>query len=172
MKTKFKVFNALFDDVYRTYFPVVHRYLLFHTHSAELAQELAQEVFLDFCRSPDVAIASGKLESWLIRVAHNRHMDYQLSRKKKKMDRIVVSLEDEEISSYVETLVYEDRDDWLFLHKSLSEKDTEILLLFYREGYSTREIAQKTGISETYCRKRLERARKKIKNIYLTSVTN
>lgn len=46
--------------------------------------------------------------------------------------------------------------------ESLSEELKETLRLYYRDGYSTKEIASLKGVGESSIRTRLHRARKKI----------
>ena len=48
----------------------------------------------------------------------------------------------------------------------LKEKDKEPLILYYIEGYSCREISGFLGISEGAVKKRLERARKRLRDRY------
>ena len=49
---------------------------------------------------------------------------------------------------------------------SLNAKDKEVLILYYIEGYSCREIADILKITESAVKKKLERARKRLKEKY------
>ena len=49
---------------------------------------------------------------------------------------------------------------------SLNAKDKEVLILYYIEGYSCREIADILIITESAVKKKLERARKRLKEKY------
>ena len=48
----------------------------------------------------------------------------------------------------------------------LKNKDKEPLILFYIEGYSCKEISEFFGISEGAVKKRLERARRRLRDKY------
>ena len=48
----------------------------------------------------------------------------------------------------------------------LKNKDKESLILFYIEGYSCKEISEFFGISEGAVKKRLERARRRLRDKY------
>lgn len=50
---------------------------------------------------------------------------------------------------------------------TLKTRDKEILLLYYIEGYSCKEIAGMKHMTEGTVRKQLERARKRLKNKYV-----
>ena len=52
---------------------------------------------------------------------------------------------------------------WL---SSLNAKDKEVLILYYIEGYSCKEIADMLKVSESAVKKKLERARKRLKEKY------
>ena len=49
---------------------------------------------------------------------------------------------------------------------TLNAKDKEVLILYYIEGYSCKEIADMLKVSESAVKKKLERARKRLKEKY------
>ncbi|MFR3947218.1 MAG: RNA polymerase sigma factor [Ruminococcus sp.] len=49
---------------------------------------------------------------------------------------------------------------------ALNTKDKEVLILYYIEGYSCREIASMLKVTENAIKKKLERARKRLKEKY------
>ena len=49
---------------------------------------------------------------------------------------------------------------------ALNIKDKEVLILYYIEGYSCREIASMLKVTENAIKKKLERARKRLKEKY------
>lgn len=48
----------------------------------------------------------------------------------------------------------------------LNAKDKEVLILYYIEGYSCREIAEMLKTTESAVKKKLERARKRLREKY------
>lgn len=53
---------------------------------------------------------------------------------------------------------------------NLNAKDKEILILYYIEGYSCREIAEMLKFTESAIKKKLERARKRLKEKYESEI--
>ena len=49
---------------------------------------------------------------------------------------------------------------------TLNAKDKEVLILYYIEGYSCKEIADMLKVTESAVKKKLERARKRLKEKY------
>ena len=102
------------------------------------------------------SIPKERQKPWLLRATMNKSLD--LLRRKKRLVALKCDLPaqfDEEISLAEEM-------------KALSPDDRELVYLFYFEGYSSKEIASLLGIRDASVRKRLERAKKKLKQILET----
>lgn len=94
-------------------------------------------------------------KTWLIRILINEC--YGIMRKEKK----IISLEScEREESWMERQDYSDLYEALM---RLTEEARLSVTLYYVEGYSVREIARMTGVTESAVKNRLARARAKLK---------
>ena len=95
-------------------------------------------------------------KTWLIRILINHCTDVVRQQKR------VVSMEqaEEQTGTFLES-------DYEFyeLIRELPEKDRTILLLYYGECFNAREIAELLGWNENTVKSRLQRGRKKLKQV-------
>ncbi len=127
------------------------------TGNREDADDAVQECFLKYVeKAPD--FNDGEHEkAWLIRVASNICKDILRKRKHQSF----VSLD--EIRDFG---VCEDNAQILETLVSLEEKYRIVIHLHYVEGYKAREIAPMLGITEAAVKKRLQRGRDALREIY------
>ncbi len=123
----------------------------------EDAQDAVQECFLRYItKAPDFTDFEHE-KAWLIRVASNICKDMLRWRKHSSF----LSLDEiRNISSS------EDNAQILGLLVSLEEKYRIIIHLYYVEGYKTDELSAMLGISSATVRKRLQRGRDMLREIY------
>lgn len=141
------------EDIVEKYGDMIYRLALHYVHSAYDAEDVVQDVLFSFCMR---SIPKERQKPWLLRATMNKSLD--LLRRKKRLVALKCDLPaqfDEEISLAEEM-------------KALSPDDRELVYLFYFEGYSSKEIASLLGIRDASVRKRLERAKKKLKQILET----
>ncbi len=127
------------------------------TGNREDANDAVQECFLRYVeKAPDFNDSEHE-KAWLIRVASNICKDILRKRKHQSF----VSLDEirnlgvcEDNAQILETLV------------SLEDKYRIVIHLHYVEGYKAREIAPMLGITEAAVKKRLQRGREALKEIY------
>ena len=101
------------------------------------------------------------MKYWLIRVTINCSLDVLKYQKKK------VSIDEEYISNLPNAQDCDDKKNELIYNCVCSLKDSykAIIILYYYENYSIKEIANILNISETNAQSRLYNARKKLKNL-------
>ena len=123
----------------------------------EDAQDAVQECFLRYItKAPDFNDCSHE-KAWLIRVSTNICKDMLRRRKYESF----LSLEEiKNLSSG------EDNAQILGMLVSLDEKYKIIIHLHYVEDYSTDEISSMLGITSAAVRKRLQRGRDMLREIY------
>lgn len=127
------------------------------TGNREDAQDAVQECFLRYItKAPDFNDSEHE-KAWLIRVASNICRDTMRSRKRVSF----VSLD--EIRNLGTS---EDNAQILGLLISLEEKYRIVMHLHYVEGYKTEEISSLLGISLAAVKKRLQRGRDALREIY------
>ncbi len=138
--------EAALATIFDTYFPALYRYFYHHVHQAQLAEDLAAEVF---CRLLEqLAKRSGPrrhLRAWLYRVAYNLVVDNS----RRSVHRNHDSLEED---TACVTLDLEERTDASLLRAearaalmSLTPQQREVIILKFLEGYENQEVARILG---------------------------
>ncbi|MBE5957199.1 MAG: sigma-70 family RNA polymerase sigma factor [Lachnospiraceae bacterium] len=155
-----KLCNRLINEYGNTIFRMCYLYL----KDYHLAEDAAQETFLRAVRAYDSFVHKSSEKTWLIKIALNCCKNIMRTRwfrfdfaniedhpdfadKKNQIDEIILK---DAISSAIMKLPILDR---------------EIILLYYYEELSLKEMSSIIGKSESAAMKRLSRARKKIKDI-------
>lgn len=126
------------------------------------AEDVAQETFYKYMISNRAFDSSEHKKAWLLRVSQNKCKD--MLRYKK-------------VHSYI---AYEDVEENFVGHQDVESEDIEdilkvsnlsydyksVVVLYYFEGYSVEEVADILNINSATVRKRLQRARQKLKIAY------
>lgn len=120
------------------------------------AEDIVQEVFISLLKSEDKAFCDKEhLKAWLIKVTVNKCIDYKKSFWQKNtvpLDNQILSYNDEEQSVMEEIF-------------RLPKDYRNIIYLYYYEGYKIKEIAEILGLKQNTVNSRLQRGRKKLKDI-------
>ncbi|MDR1159155.1 MAG: sigma-70 family RNA polymerase sigma factor [Syntrophomonadaceae bacterium] len=155
---RLKTLEEYFRDEYKEMLSVAS-YML---NNQALAEVAVQDTFVVALENIDKLTASPSPVGWLYVVLKNnvRHM----WRDQRTMLKHFVSLEDTpEIEAMdtgheVNSLINEDNNH-----------EMELLIQFYIQGYSIKELARKYGISIGACKMRIKRAKDRLKNNYSSS---
>lgn len=141
------------EDVIRIYSGLVYRIAYSQTQSKSDAEDIFQEVFLDYLKSAPEFESEEHQKAWLIRVTVNRCK--KLWRTPWRRKTVLVD-EPELCQSPTEAAVWEQV-------ALLPQNYRAVLYLYYYEGYSTEEIAGILHLNPPNVRTRLTRARKLLK---------
>lgn len=147
--------NEAFAQAAEKYMDTVYRVAYSSLKNADDANDVTQDVLLDLFRTDKAFESDEHLKSWLIRATLNRCKMIFRSPWRRR----------EDIDDYAETLRFED-GEYLDLFRavmSLEKKYRVPLLLFYYEGYSTREVAALLELPEKTVSTRLFRAKAKLR---------
>ena len=134
----------------------VRDYLRMMVGDADVAADIAQETFIKAVRVIDEGryTDSGKFQSWIMRIAHNKALDYFRAQKNNNavsessagynvlgtMKYADKSVEDSMISEQISA-------DIRALVELLPEEQREVVMLRYYSGLSFQEIAEQTNVS-------------------------
>ena len=122
-------------------------------------KDVLQETFIKYMtKSPDFKSEDHK-KAWLIKVSQNKCKEFLRFHKR----HAAVPLDEVEKSISVTDGMDTYTTSILSLIWNLNYKLKSVVILYYIEGYSVKEVAQILGISESAVKKRLERARKELK---------
>ena len=150
------------DEVVRFYAPMVYRIALTKTKSSHDAEDIFQEVFMKLVMNQKPFDSEEHRKAWIIRVTINCCNSHFVAPWRKHVD-----LWEEETLSRLpdEDSIYpaEDTRDVYAKVLALPQNMKEVILLYYYENMSVREIAEALGTTEVNIKKRLSRARQKLK---------
>lgn len=144
------------EYIYRTYRNSIYGIGFNYFRNETDASDIVQETFYKLSKSNKDFESEEHVRNWLIRVAINECRKISLSPWKKK----TCSIDD-----YAEKLAFEtpEQSDLFTEVMKLKTKYRQVMHLFYYEDYSTREIADILGISQTAVTTRLERGRAQLR---------
>lgn len=152
------------DEVVRFYSPMVWRIALTKTQSTHDAEDIFQDVFVKLVMHEKPFESEEHRKAWLIRVTINCCNSHFVAPWRKNVDALddvtMAQLPDED------TLHPSDADDRPDVYAEvlkLPQQMREVILLFYYEELSIREIAEILQTSEVNVKKRLSRARQKLR---------
>lgn len=127
-----------------------------YLHNMPDAEDILQETLIRYFRSAPQFESDSHEKAWMLRVAAN------LSKNRIDYNKIRLS---EEIN---EEIAADEKDDLSFVWeavKQLPQTQSEVIHLFYQEGYSTAEIAKLLSRRESTVRSDLKRGREKLRTI-------
>ena len=142
----------------------LRRFLLVLTHGdEELANDLAQETILKAYLHCATFEGRSALQTWIFRIAYNEYLNEQ----NKYWNTHRVAVENYES---VDTELASEQTDGAFRYEplyqaidKLPKQEKVVVILYYLEEKSIREISKITEISESHLAVMLFRARKKLK---------
>ena len=132
----------------------------------DAAQDVSQEVFLRVLLKIPGFKGNASFATWLHTIIHNRCIDH-IRKDKKAMDleiseHIAESLQEEWDTDAAEEPTVEILET---LMEQISGAEKYLLLLKYKEGWSTRQIQQATGLPESIIKNRLYRTKQKLRKL-------
>ena len=153
------------NDVYRTTFPDLVRFLQRKVWDAERAKDLAQEAFVRALRHEPK-----RPRAWLFQVAANLARDEARTVMRRKKHLVLLKSDAESASESVKDPAAElaERERWRAVKAaldSLSDKDRDALLL-WDAGQSYSEIARQLGLAVGAVGTTLARARRRLAKAY------
>jgi len=155
-------FALLVERYQGVVYRIAHREVGNH-HDAE---DIAQESFLKAYRKLKNLKDPNVFPSWLYAITVNLCKSWW-RKQKRQMETIELSkapLEPVACQYYAQK---EQKAALWDVVNTLAEKDRDIMTMFYREGYSTKEIGEQMGITQNQVLVRLHRARQKLKEEFI-----
>lgn len=151
--------NYDIEYVISKYSSMIYKIIVLSVKSKHDADDIFQEVFLKYMKANKTFNDEEHRKAWLIRVAVNCCKSHLSSSWIKK----IVSYEEYD-AEITEGMTEEEIDLYNAL-KKLPKKFMTIVILFYYEDMSVKEISNALQVSEANVKMRLSRARKQLKEI-------
>lgn len=139
-----------------------------YTKDRQLAEDVCQDVYIKFCCESKRFQDDSHEKAWLIRVTINRCKDICKSAWNRRVQTKGDDMPEESRWDDDPGVISEkdERARFIFSQVSLLKAPFKaVIILYYYEDLSTREIAQALKIPESTVRSRLKRAREKLKTI-------
>ncbi len=151
------------DEVIKHYSSMVYRIALTKTKSSHDAEDIFQDVFLKLVMNKKPFESEEHRKAWLIRVTINccnSHFVSPWNKNVNSLDDALLSLIPDEKA---QDDFLENQSDIYAQILKLPQNMREVILLFYYEEMSIREISFILHTTEANIKKRLSRARQKLK---------
>lgn len=156
-----KLTDEQFEKKYIMYYKLLLKLAYNYTFDILDSEDIVQDVFVKYYKCKKTFENAAHEKNWLIRVTINQSIDFIKHKSKTKLlisndyinnlpDTPDADTKNEDLTEYVNMLSYEYRT---------------IIILFYYNNYSIKEISSILKISENHVKARLYRARVKLKEL-------
>ncbi len=145
------------ESVIHSYGNMLFRLCLIMLGNTNDAEDAVQEVVIKYLQKAPKFENTEHEKAWLIKVSTNQCKDILRFRSRNQMvdiDQIKECIEEESDSEIIDALM------------TLPEKYKIVLILYYVEGYSTKEIADVIGKTSSAVKMRLKKGRMLLKAAY------
>lgn len=147
------------EPVVRQYSNMLYRVCFLILKNEQDVRDVLQETFLKYIEKKPVFRSEDQRKLWLVKVSQNKCREFLRFHKRHSY----VPFDEVENSIMITDGLDLDTKEALSFIWNLDHKLKSAVILYYIEGYSVREVAGILSISETAVKKRLQRAREKMK---------
>ncbi|WP_288682542.1 RNA polymerase sigma factor [uncultured Eubacterium sp.] len=156
-----------YEEVVEKYSDYITRMCVVWTQNEEAAKDCFQNTFIKLYKSSKNFNDSEHLKAWLLRVARNECNDYHRTFWNKNVS---IGLDREKLervkNDSVNKIQFDsDTENLVKALRKLSLKYREVLVLYYYQEYSTKEISDILQLSVNTVKSRLQRGREKLAKI-------
>ena len=148
-----------FEELYRRYFPDVHRFALYLTGNPAEAEDIASETFVR-AWAADAPLRAQRLDAYLFTIVRNLH---RRGYRRRRLDALAVDVPDEAPGPERELAGRGELAATLAQLQILPEVDRAALLLRAFHELSYDEIAAALGLSVSSAKVKVHRARSALK---------
>jgi RNA polymerase sigma factor (sigma-70 family) len=139
------------------------------TRDVATSEDIAQEAFLNAWQHLERLHSPDSFLPWLRQITRNLARDHLRANRNQPLDgpnaELLMAMAADPGPQPMQQVLEDEREAAAFeLISSLPDDSREALLLFYREGQSSQQVAMLLGISDAAARKRLSRARQLVRD--------
>lgn len=151
-----------FDTIWDGFGKGIRTYFIAKTRDEDLANDLLQETFIKIYLNLGTVKDTERLGGWVHRIAHNVLTDHFRTK------NLSVPVEGKDFEGQNEAITYNELLASLVkpFMKQLPEEYREAIYLSDIEGLSQKELAERLHISYSGAKSRVQRARKKLKEVF------
>ncbi|MFN4244914.1 MAG: RNA polymerase sigma factor [Brevinematia bacterium] len=153
-----------YSEIFSNMRGIIISYFLSNKVSFQDVEDLVNEVFVLVWKYRNTLRNREKVRSWVFSIAKNILRKYKSFVKKNKKATLELK---EDIVDQERKVDEENFNFALSIINKLPNRYRDIVILFYIEGKSLKEISDILGISETNCKVRLFRARNKLRKLLI-----
>lgn len=140
------------------------------TSNEDDIQDIIQETMMDAYKYIKKLKETSKFKSWMIKILINNCSKYY--KKYYVQENYDLEFYKESIKYNNDQQLIEDTLDFYEMIKQLKYEERIIIVLYYGENYTTKEISNILSVNENTIKTRLSRAKEKIKNTYKGGLNN
>lgn len=145
--------------LYKEMFEKLYTYAYGILREKELSEELVQETFQIACDKPSELLSSVNPQGWLMNALKN--VIWNAQRKRATMAKYIVATETVDIERIVSPNPSSNID--LMYSDLISEAEFQLVKRIAVDRYTMLEAAEELGISVETCKKRVQRAKSKLR---------
>lgn len=183
------IVNKEFDVIYKKYQPMIMRKMLYYcNYNSEMAEDLTSETMIKIIDNYNkYGVKGGKFKSWAYRIAHNVFVDRLRKIDKKPISNSIsidslfrtnkvkgndknskIQIPDENLIAHEEIALDESYEELKVAISKLSKIEQKLIELRYYENMRWDVISKKVNKNESYCKTKMFRIKKKLKEILKT----
>lgn len=155
--------KAFIHALYDSHFKVLLNYARRLGFADEVAEDYVQETFLIAMQRVEVVMECRDPRSYLFKILKNR-IGYNL-RQMRVAKMLLKKLQDQNAGTHASSEYTQELDPKTLYLGAISKDELELLIQFYQEGRSSKEIAADLGINFEACKKRVLRAREHLNQV-------
>ena len=152
--------EAYFDQLFHEMYIPLAQYAKCVLHDNALAEDAVQEAFRIATEKAENVMSSQKPKGWLVKTL--KHVLFNMNRSQARYRKRIITIDSVDNSVIRE---YNEEDELLtdMMYSGLvNDKDYELLKLIIFREYTIKEAAEEFGISPEACKKRVQRAKRKL----------
>lgn len=153
--------------IYHSFYQFVYKDIYFMIHDRATTEDIIQEAFLKATTHGPLLRSDSSIQGWIKRITRNVAIDWL---RKSKRDREMIDISSVNINAASVAREVEMMERNELLYQTLNELKPNyrvVLLMFYIEGKSYKEICQELHMTEPVLTQCLARARRKMLNSLL-----
>lgn len=149
--------TVAFDEIYKSVYAPVYRFILMRLKSRDEADDVTQEVFIKFFKSIGSYESRGSMLPYLFTVARNAVIDHLRKRRPDYDDEALMRVASGDPTAEQTAILGQEVAQVMRLMSQLSEAEEAAIKLKHIDGLPTTEVAELLGKTEEAVRQLLSR---------------